>query len=307
MQIVDGSIAVFDNPVIGVSVIPVVKGKPQEKVGLNDQGALLLASYETGSIDGFQLEFKVPKGNPPVLVQRSLNRADSADKRYQSNALTSIRQDEWDTIVMLDRIQVRSNDDGMIWTAWRSDVPNRVDIWSLDWNRIRLFQIGVVARDVKQDQVFRVLGELRGEWDLFENGMGIVGVAAYPEAGEFSVRKAILENAEIAAKVAALPPMTGQVPGIPALEPPTGEKHAVMQWWSPFAGMRGQGPCNLKNGSAWVCAEDYLGEPDEDGIVRLPMGTRVSYENLEVIETTQGEGKRKKVHTLRKITYVRRV
>lgn len=315
MEIISGLLALFDKPEVGVAVHPILQGKVQEMATLDGRGVLALSPETVPQVTGFQLVFQVPKENPPVLLQRSLNRADRADKRYQDNALFEHGVpggSEWHTFVMLDHVVVSRNEDGVSWTRWRGDVPNRVDIWSLDQNRIRLFQIGIIVQGMGTDQAFRVLGELRGEWDLYWGGTGITGIPTYPEAGEFSVRQVILENDEIRKRLAAiqLPVMAASlVRGIPALEPPTNGAHAVMQWWSPFAGMRGQGPCTLKNGSsAWVCGEDVVGEPDEDGIVRLPRGTQILYEDIrELRGQAYEEGGRKKSHTLTKLIGVRRV
>lgn len=300
MEVLNGSVALFEPPNVGVSVLPIITGETGEEVGLDDKGVLNIAPDIVKHVTGFQLVFRVPVQDPPILLQRSLNRANRADKRYQNNALIDRGGDEWTMLVMLDHIVV-SHENGVAWTRWRGDVPNRVDIWSISGNQIRLFQIGVVARNTEGGEVFRVLGESRGAWDLYQNGAGIVGVPTYPEAGKFSVRETILENELIKAKLAEtqLPAPTGPVPEIPDLQP--SPKGAIMQWWSPFAGIRGQGPCTLKDGrsSAWVCGEDYLDEPDADGIVRLPRGTVVSYKDIEKV---RGDGK----NTLTKLLSVRR-
>jgi hypothetical protein len=294
MEIIQGTTALFENPEMGVSVLPIVSpplpislaisriNKASREAELDPAGKLKLSPQEVKQTTGFQLVFRIPKKAPIVVVQRNLSRENPDEKNYHNSSLITQREDEWDTFVMMDHVRVM-RENGMSWTRWRGEVPNRVDFWDLRGNQIRLFQVGVIARGYGDDTHFRILGELRGEWDLYRSEKrGIVGVPTNSEWGDFDVRGTILDNEEMKALLTKVTlPVYRKSPAIAPIKHPTGLNRATVQWWSPFAGRRGQGPCTLTNGSsAWICGEDLLVDPDQDGIVRLSRGTIVSYEDI---------------------------
>lgn len=309
MNILKGTIAIFENPEVGASVLPVIQGELKEDEATFDHmGKIELPSQECKMVTGFCVILRIQKESRLVIVQRALDRS---DRRYHQHALTTQSEIEgdWDTWVMLDHIKV-SRQAGISWTRWTGTVPNRIDLWFLDEKgQAQLFQVGVVARGDNDDLHFRLLGELRGVWQLCcapRQNNRTVGVPVDPVWGKFDVRRDILNHPDFKALLVTptLPEWKGFEEELdPPLNSPPAPGYAVMEWWSPFAGMRGQGPCRLHDPmrNIWVCGEDYLGPPDSDGIVRLPRGTLVSYK--EISQTVHPEEGR----VFAKLTQVRRV
>jgi len=281
-----GTVAVFEEAPepIGVSVYPLIQGAQRDEVGIGKKGELGLGEKEARMATGFKMVLMVPKEAPTVIIQRNLTQLHGG---YHRLALSTIREDEWHTFVMVDHIKV-FRQQGMVWTPWRATVPNRLDIWTVSPEGLAsLFQVGVVVRGTGEGQYFRIASDLRGEWDLYKTQNGRVdGVPTLPKWGAFSVRgEAILQDVEFRGLLSRAN-LSRKDPKTEELRPPLSripDGCARMQWWSPFTGLRGQGPCILSDGaSAWVCGEDVLeAEPDEDGIVRLPRNTLVSYKGLQ--------------------------
>jgi len=283
----DGTTALFTQCEIGSFVLPIIQGKAGENpIGLEANGTLSLSLQESKGVTGFRLGLIVPKDARVVIVQRNLGH--SPQRLYHKFALSVLKEEEWYTWVMMDYMRVYRKDwkNGRgvtAWTVWQATIPNRIDLWFLTPEGLtRLFQVGVIARGEGESQHFRLVGELRGEWQLYrDNQKGIVGVPTDPVWGSFDTRRPILQDPgfkDLFEKT-TLPSKTPSKEELnPPLRVPLEPNQAVMDWWSLFTGTRGQGPITPNGSDTWVCGEDFLGESDPDGIVRLPRGTIVSYE-----------------------------
>lgn len=311
MEILQGNTALFNDYEIGAFVLPIIQGKTKEDpVDLGENGTIQLSLQESKEVTGFRLGLIVPKDARVVIVQRNLGH--SPQRLYHQFALSTLKEEEWDTWIMMDHMKVYRKDWGdgrrvTAWTVWQATVPNRVDLWFLTPGGLtRLFQVGVICRGEGENQYFRLLGELRGEWQLCHDTRGvIVGVPTKPVWGAFDIRRPILKNPDFVTllKTDSLPSwdpehgilLSGNSSLVQIgeskkkldypLKLPLESNRAVMEWWSLFTGMRGQGPIGPNGSNTWVCGEDFLGEPDPDGIVRLPRGTIVSYKGMMPLGT----------------------
>lgn len=290
----DNATALFTQCEIGAFVLPIIQGKAEANpVNLSASGIITLPDPFTSSdikrVTGFRLGLIIPREARLVVVQRNLL---GFQGLYHNAALQVFKEEEWQTWIMLDHIRVYRRG-GISWTEWKAIVPNRVDVWSLTPTGLaRLVQYGVIVRDNEvaglrgDDFRFRLHEELRGEWQLYDFRGEVVGKPTNLIWGIFDVRRTILDNHDFQTLLAktSLPNWTGteEELGVP-LEPPEESGLGIIDWWSPFIHRRGGGPCLISDKSypsAWVCAEDFQGEPDSDGIIRLPRGTVVSYKNI---------------------------
>lgn len=292
MEILQGNIALFNEYEIGAYVLPIIQGKAEENpIGLSANGTLALSSRESKMVTGFRLGVTTPKDAPVVIVQRNL--AHAPERRYHHHALLTLTKEGW-SISEVNSIRVyrRNWKDGRgvtTWTVWQAVAPNRADCWFLNPGGLsKLFQVGVIARGYGDDLHFRLLGELRGEWKLCRDSQGkVVGIPTNPLWGAFDVRRPILDDPRFQALLAKvqLSTWTGFEEELnPPLKLLSKSNQAVMEWWSPFTGLRGQGPIIPKGSNTWVCGEDVEEEPDPDGILRLPRGTVISYEGSTPLE-----------------------
>ena len=277
-------IALFPQYEIGAFVLPIISKRAMEDpVGLTENGILDLFPLKGEEVTGFRLGLIIPKEAQVVVVQRNLS--PSPRKLYQNFSLKKYRETDLEEWLMVDHIQVFQKN-GTFWTVWKAEVPNRVDLWFLMPDGLaRLFQVGVVARGTKSDLRFQLLGELRGEWQLyFHPQKQVVGKPTDPVHGSFDVRRTILSEERFKALLAKtrLEAWRGSEAELnPPLVIPAEPKQAMLDWWSPFTGRRGQGPIAPNGSDTWVCGEDVIADPDPDGIVRLPRGTVVSYKNRQ--------------------------
>jgi hypothetical protein len=289
----DNTTALFPQHEIGAFVLPIFQGKAEENpIALQANGILGLSRQESKRVTGFRLGLIVLKDARVVIVQRNLGH--SPQRLYHQFALSTLKEEEWYTWVMMDHMRVYRKDwkDGrgvIAWTVWQATIPNRIDLWFLTPEGLtQLFQVGVIARGEGEDQYFRLLGELRGEWQLCrDNQRGVVGIPMNPVWGSFSVRRPILQDLgfkNLLEKTTLPSKKPSEEELSPPLRIPLEPDQAVMDWWSSFTGTRGQGPIAPHGSDTWVCGEDFLGEPDPDDIVRLPRGTRVSYEGTLPLE-----------------------
>ena len=285
----DGTTALFTQCEIGAFVLPIIQGKARENpINLMANGVLNLSFQESKEVTGFRLGLIVPTAARIVIAQRNLLDLQGS---YHNAALQVLKEEEWQTWIMLDHIRVYRRN-GISWTEWKATVPNRVDIWSLTTEGlVRLVQYGIIVRDndnkiPSQDFYFRLHEEVRGEWQLYDFQGETVGKPTNPSWGNFDVRRIILDNQDfqdLLTKTSLPTWIESEEELRNPLEPPKEPGLGIMDWWSPFTGRRGQGPCLTSNGSypsVWVCGEDFQGEPDPDGIVRLSRGTVVRYKNI---------------------------
>lgn len=285
MEILQKTTALFNEYEIGAYVLPIIQGKTEENpINLSANGALALSPRESKMVTGFRLGVATPKDAPIIVLHRNL--AHAPERRYHSHALLTVTKEGW-TISEADmRVYRRDWKDGrgvITWTVWQAVAPNRADCWFLTPEGLcKLFQVGIIARGYGEDLHFRVLGELRGEWQLSHNPQGkVVGIPTNPLWGAFDIRRPILDEPRFQALLekVLLPTWAGSEGEMnPSLKLPSEPNRAVMEWWSAFTGLQGQGPIAPKGSNTWVCGEDVEAEPDPDGILRLPRGTIVSYE-----------------------------
>src|SRR4030042_3993479 len=165
----DGTTALCSQCEIGGFVLPIIQGKAKENpINLMANGILNLSFQESKEVTGFRLGLIVPKDARFVIVQRNLLNFQGS---YHNAALQVLKEEEWQTWIMLDHIRVYRRG-GISWTEWKAAVPNRVDIWSLTPTGLaRLIQYGIIVRDNKVpnqidggDFHFRFHEEGRGEW-----------------------------------------------------------------------------------------------------------------------------------------------
>lgn len=304
IELLEEGYAFFPEYEIGAYVIPVIQGKSMENpISLKTDGTIGLSPKECKMVTGFRLGLEHPKDAPVVIVQRNLRHIPEAP--YHRHALLRSRKGgDWMFWEMQDHMRVYRKG-GISYTVWQAVVPNRIDLWFLSPEGLsKLFQIGIIARGETdgRDLHFRLLGELRGEWQLAHDPEGkVVGIPTNPVWGAFDVRRPILDNPDFRALLnkAHLPSWAGSEEELNLpLELPSEPNQAIMEWWSPFTGMRGQGPIAPKGSNTWVCGEDIVEtEPDLDGILRLPRGTLISFEG----STPFGEKGDKKLLQVRRI------
>lgn len=278
-------IALFPEYEIGAYVIPFIQGKAAENpIDLRSDGTINLPTRECKMVTGFRLGGQVPKDAPVVIRHRNLRHIRQAP--YHSHALLSLTKGEWKYWDTGDTPLRVYRKEGISWTVWQTIAPNRVDFWFLTSEGLtKLFQVGVIARGETDGRElhFRLLGELRGKWQLARDPEGkVVGIPTNPVWGAFDVRRSILDDSEFEALLnrAHLPSWRGSEEELESpLTLPSGPNQAIMEWWSPFTGRRGQGPIAPKGSKTWICGEDVIDTPpDTEGILRLPRGTIVSYE-----------------------------
>ena len=285
IELLEEGYAFFPDYEIEVEVLPVIQGKKMENpISINPDGTLGLSPKECKTVTGFYLRWMYPKDTPVVAKVRNLRHIPNPP--YHSHALLrSKKGGDWIVEGMGDHMRVYPKKGGIFYTVWQAVVPNRIDFWFLFREGLcKLFQVGIIARGQTDGRElhYRLLGELRGEWQLAHDPQGkVVGIPTNPVWGPFDVRRTILKDGDFQnlLQKAELPSWVGSEEELdPPLRLPSEPNRGTMNWWSPFSGMRGQGPIAPENSHVWVCGEDAEVEPDPDGILRLPRGTIVSYE-----------------------------
>lgn len=255
---------------------------------------------------GFNLLVAIPKGSRRIVVQRDLGMVGG---EYHANALSDVDFLEgFDTVSMHQPITVIRRD-GRVWTDWRTEAPNRLDIWSLAVDgKLDLFQVGVITHD--NGKTWKLHGEYRWRGRLYADAADIITpIPAHPKWGSLqggtANRTQIYARPEFRAllKDAKLMFWDGDEVELnpPLPEVPEG-KFAVVDWFVSFAGQTGQGIVkDIDGNSAWVHGVDVEGFDPDSSEPPLQRGDIVSFE--EVVQDWGG----KKAGGLPKLTGVKLV
>ncbi len=244
---------------------------------------------------GFKVTVFVPETIPVLVTMKNISRQGGA---YHDDNVARINIARSGDIAysMVNPIQVmRVGSD--VWTRWHPDpkggpdqTSNRLDCWILGLDgSIRLFQVGVVTHD--NGQTFRLLGERIWEGQLFQTSTGeLVTKSDGAQWGAFTdSRRHVFNHPDFKAwlKMVSLdvrddvPPDTAQLGPLPSQNGHPGD-YARIQWYTPFAGQKGQGIAILRDGSsAWIHGAEVHAEPDADGIRRLHCNDLLRYEGVD--------------------------
>lgn len=268
----------FEEPGIGAMCFLTGKKGAEDYLEIDEQGII---SLPEGFVPGgFYLVLAFPKEARVVIGQRDLSRHHGKYFSYALAPLEGLLGPDYNVWVLNNPIRVKRAGKE-VWLPWKGgpyEPSNKVDCWIVgDDGNVDLFQVGIVTHD--NGKSFHLLGEYRWRGRLFYGKNGeMVGKPADPRWGSFEARKEILDNQDFRRALPKLSVRRSQV----KLDYPLGkipkERHARVQWYSPFAGQTGQGPVICyDNSSAWIHGADIVDPPDPDGIHRLQRNDLIRY------------------------------
>lgn len=271
----------FANPGIGATVLLPGKRHAEDYLTVDTQGILTIPHNLKPA--GFHLVLAIPRETPVVINQKNVAQDKGGYHRYFL-ALLGVSSEGFAIWSIPDILVIRAGKN--VWTDWHDIRPNRVDCWLVkEGGHVDLFQVGVVTHD--DGRTFRLLGDYRWRGQLYQDKeRGVVGKPDHSKWGKFDVRRSILDDSDFRRLLngITLQPWQGKPEELdPLLDSVPGNGYAIIDWYTPFAGQKGQGIAkDQTETSYWVLGQDLLVQSDENGIQRLERGDLITFEGEPV-------------------------